>query len=96
MPQHARKPDERRVAPRMGSLAAMGLIAAAALGAFAAIVTLVAGLALLALDAERHARTGAQRIHAEARRHRPRMSDAATAPRRRPPSGRRSVSGATH
>jgi len=82
----------------MTLLAALGLAAGVALGTFAAIVTLVAGLALLALDAERHTRTASRLVRAEARRQRARLSAgaAAASERGRAAAQRRHLPRATH
>ena len=107
MPYHAgdrsapeNKPSGRRVAPRMALLAGVGLLAGVVLGAFAAIFALVAGLALLALDAEHHAHVGARRVRAEAQRHGARLSAGVSAASARGRAAaaarRRSVPRATH
>jgi hypothetical protein len=89
---------ERRVAPRMGMLAGAGLLAAIAFGAFACIVTLVAGLALLALDAERHAQVASARMRREAQRHGGRLASGmrASAERRATTSRDRAATPPTH
>ncbi|MBS1870711.1 MAG: hypothetical protein JSS99_13730 [Actinobacteria bacterium] len=70
---------ERRVAPRMTLLAALGIAAGIVFGTFAAILTLVAGLALLALDAEHHARVASRLVRTEAQRQGARLSAGAAA-----------------